>query len=224
MEPQVCIVSIDANNALINSKGEKVTPPADWAFLPAGDAGITRKVTAKGIYWRVQVRKGRRTISKGVWAPTETITWAREQVTALRMTENYQKAKISAARRRDKQQQTYEAEFLAAVKQFLNFHPKYKPTECCMAEAVTAHTIPVGSGTVGRTAMIPLEERAARAVIAWMRHQTTAYDHLKIQRIKGERRKIRHQLAEQSTMLLNRYREGLAIHPGCPLQKALKKI
>ena len=55
------------NGTLIGEKGEKLTPPDGWAFLPAGDAGITRKVTAKGIFWRVQAQMGRRIISKGIW-------------------------------------------------------------------------------------------------------------------------------------------------------------
>ncbi|MEZ6128720.1 MAG: DUF2293 domain-containing protein [Planctomycetaceae bacterium] len=49
-----------------------------------------------------------------------------------------------------------------------------------MATAITAHATPVGSGTVARTQRIPVEQRAESAVIAWMRHQTTAYDHMKI--------------------------------------------
>jgi hypothetical protein len=43
---------------------------------------------------------------------------------------------------------------------------------------VTTHAAPVGSGTVARTERIPIERRAEAAVIAWMRHQTTAYDNL----------------------------------------------
>jgi Fe-S cluster biosynthesis and repair protein YggX len=49
-----------------------------------------------------------------------------------------------------------------------------------MSKLVTAHATPVGSGTVARTERIPLEQRAESAVIAWMRHQTTAYDSMKI--------------------------------------------
>ena len=57
-----------------------------------------------------------------------------------------------------------------------------------------------------------------------MRHQTTAYDNLKIARIKGERREVRRNLAQQSNLLLQRYRKGLNIAEDCPLQKALKII
>ncbi|MBU0908947.1 MAG: DUF2293 domain-containing protein, partial [Proteobacteria bacterium] len=77
--------------------------------------------------------------------------------------------------------------------------------------------------TVARTAMIPVEERAAKAVIAWMRHQTTAYESMRIPRIKGKRREIRSMLANRSVELLKTYRDGLETSPGCPLKKALKK-
>jgi len=92
-----------------------------------------------------------------------------------------------------------------------------------MAEAIAAHATPVGSGTVARTERIPIEERAEAATIAWMRHQTTGYDHMTIARVKGERREVRRELARQSVRLLERYRSGMDIDPiHCPLQRALK--
>lgn len=217
----ICIVTPGPNGTLINPYGEKTSPPANWAFQPAGDAGITRKITAKGQYWRVQIKKGKRTISKGVWAPADTIRQAQQEVAAVRQTEAYQKKQQSALVRRDQKQTVYESEFELAVQQFLRFHEVHKATEKQIATAVTAHAIPIGSGTVARTSMIPIEERAARAVIAWMRHNTTAYDQLPIKRIKGERRRIRRLLAEHSVMLLRKYRQGLAADANCPLQKAL---
>jgi len=73
------------------------------------------------------------------------------------------------------------------------------------------------------TARIPIEERAEAATIAWMRHQTTGYDHMTIARVKGERREVRRELARQSVRLLERYRSGMDIDPvHCPLQRALK--
>jgi hypothetical protein len=46
------------------------------------------------------------------------------------------------------------------------------------------------------------------AVIAWMRHQTTAYDRMAIPRVKGRRRQVRRLLAQHSKMLLDAYRTG----------------
>ena len=63
-----------------------------------------------------------------------------------------------------------------AVRDFLAFAPAYADLAEKLADAVSAHATPVGSGTVARTARIPSHERAEAAVIAWMRHQTTAYD------------------------------------------------
>lgn len=216
-------VSPGPNGTVIGEYGERLKPPAGWSFLPAGDAGITRKVTAKGAYWRVQVKKGRRITSKGVWAPTATIIQAKDDVTAVRSTESYEKKRQYDLERRQKKQDAYEVAFCTAVESFLNFHHLHKPAEKVMAQAITVHAIPVGSGTVARTAMIPIEARAAKAVIAWMRHQTTAYDHLHIPRIKGERRAVRRLLAEQSVALLKKYRQGEPVDKSCPLQKALIK-
>jgi hypothetical protein len=217
------VVKPGLNGTLIGEKGEKLTPPNGWAFLPAGDAGITRKVTAKGVFWRVQVQMGRRVISKGIWASAETITMAKQEVEALRSTEAYQKKLNSARQRRLKKQSEYEKEFCLEVRIFLAFAPKYQDLEQEMAAAITVHAVPVGSGTVARTAMIPLEERAAKAVIAWMRHQTTAYESMRIPREKSKRREVRRMLASRSVELLKAYREGLETSPSCPLKKVLKK-
>ncbi len=224
MEPEKRIVYPGKNGNLTNAKGEVLVPPATWAFLPAGDAGITRKVTSKGVFWRVEVKMGRRMISQGIWAPETTIVQAREGVMASRLTDDYKKKRVSAISRRDQKQERYDAEFCKAVEDYLGFHQIYKTMEKKLAKAVTLHAIPVGSGTVARTQTIPIEERAAHAVIAWMRHQTTAYDHVKIARIKGERRAVRREYAQQSVALLAIYRQGRGIPDNCPLQKAMIKI
>ena len=194
---------------------------ARWAFLPAGDPGVTRKVTASGICWRVQIRKGRRDISLGVWAPLQTIETARIETENVRSTDSYKKSMENSKIRRDKKQDDYSLEFCEAVKEYLSFAECYKEYESKMAEAVTEHAIPVGSGTVARTSMIPLEERAAKAVVAWMRHKTTEYDVMRIPLIKGKRREVRRLLAEISIQLLSRYRNGEKISISCPLKQAL---
>lgn len=217
------IVRPGLNGTLIDEKGVKLTPPDGWAFLPAGDAGVTRKVIAKGIFWRVQTQMGRRIISKGLWAPGETIARAKQEVEAVRSTDAYKKKLDSDRQRRAKKQGEYEKDFCHEVSTFLAFAPRYQELEKDMAEAITVHAVPVGSGTVARTTMIPVEERAAKAVIAWMRHQTTAYESMRIPRIKGKRREIRRMLASRSVELIKAYREGLDTPPGCPLKKALEK-
>lgn len=223
MEPLIRIVKPGGEGKLIGEKGETLTPPAGWSYLPAGDAGITRKVSSKGQYWRVEIKKGRRTMALGLWAPKATIENAINEMQQLRQTDQYQKKKVYAAGYREKKQGEYQMEFLEAIKGFLNFHPSYKEMELQLAQAVTIHATPVGSGTVARTQMIPIEKRAHLAVMAWMRHQTTAYDNLQIARIKGERRAVRRTLAQQSEALLNRYRQGLPAMQNCPLMAAFNK-
>ncbi len=215
------IVRPGVNGILISAKGEQLSPPEGWAFLPAGDAGLTRKVTAACSCWRVQVQMGRRLISQGIWAPEAIISQARHEVAAVRLTAGYQNRLAADRLRRVKKQAVYEEDFYQAVRTFLAFAPRHQEAEQAMAAAISAHAVPVGSGTVARTTMIPLAERAAKAVIAWMRHQTTAYDSMSIPRIKGQRLEIRRMLAERSTMLLKAYRQDLAASPDCPLQKAL---
>lgn len=224
VEKKIQIVSPGPNGSLIGEYGEPVKPPKTWAFLPAGDAGITRKVTSKGEYWRVQYKKGRRTISKGIWAPRATIQQAQEAVVEVRATDEYKKKQVYALKRREKKQEEYDAAFCKAVENYLDFHEHYKNIEYKLAKAVTIHAIPVGSGTVARTQMIPIEERAARAVIAWMRHKTTAYDNLKIANRKGERRAVRRELAQQSVNILSAYRKGSEIKENCLLQKVIGEV
>jgi hypothetical protein len=87
---------------------------------------------------------------------------------------------------------------------------------------VAEQATPVGSGTVARTQRLPLERRVEAAVLAWMRHRTTAYDGMAVPRVKGRRREVRRLLAEQSRALLEAYRAGKVIDPlACPLRQAL---
>ena len=206
------------------STGEILAPPANWSLLLPGDPGLTRRVKAAGPSWTVQEKKGRKTFSRGVWAPSANIAAAMTQLTEERSTDAYAKRQASSAKRREKIQTEYVGTFRDAVLQFLNFAPVHRSLAEQLADAVAAHATPVGSGTVARTQRIPVERRAEAAVIAWMRHQTTLYDEMKIARIKGERREVRRMLADQSRQLLRQYREGIAVPVGkCELQKALAK-
>ena len=140
-----------------------------------------------------------------------------------RSTESYAKRKVADTRRREKAQAEYVDDFFAALVAFLNFHPDHASLAKQLAQAVTAHATPVGSGTVARTKRIPVEQRAEAAVIAWMRHQTTAYDTMAIPRVKGKRRETRRILAQRSHELLSRYRQSGSQTSNCPLQQALSR-
>ncbi len=209
---------------VLTTTGEILAPPADWSLLLPGDAGLTRRVKAAGPSWTVQEKRGRKTFSQGVWAPQVNIAAAMKQLEVERSTEAYAKRQASSAQRREKTQTEYVTTFRDAVFQFLAFAPIHQPLAAQLADAVAAHATPVGSGTVARTKQIPVERRAEAAVIAWMRHQTTLYDEMKIARIKGQRREVRRMLAEQSRQLLRQYREGTAVPSGkCELRNALAK-
>lgn len=206
-----------------SASGEIVTVPTSWELLPPGDAGLTRRVKAAGETWAVQEKKGRKTFSQGIWADANVIASEREKLAAERSTPAFAKRRAADSARRDRQQSEYVEDFCAAVLQFLAFSPQYQNLAQQLAAAVTTHATPVGSGTVARTKRIPVEQRAESAVIAWLRHQTTAYDTMRIARVKGERREVRRQLAERSRALLDGYRRGLPINPAqCPLATALK--
>ncbi len=203
------------------SDGRVLNIPSGWTLFPPGDAALTRRVKAAGDHYVVAEKKGRKLFSLGVWAPAATIEQIRADLEAERSTEGYAKKQAAAARRRDKVQTEYVEDFHGAVVLFLAFDPKYAEIADRLAQAVTTHATPVGSGTVARTKRIPVEQRAEAAVIAWMRHQTTGYDGMAIPRVKGKRREVRRMLARRSHELLERYRRGTAIGDGCPLKIAL---
>ena len=203
--------------------GRVLTVPDGWILLPPGDPALTRRVKLAGEHWVVQEQRGRKVFSRGIWAPAATIERIQAALTAERSTESFARRKASDARRREKVQTVYVADFLGAVISFLAFHPKYAEFAHSLAQAVADHATPVGSGTVARTQRIPIERRAEAAVIAWLRHQTTAYDSMPIPRVKGKRREIRRMLAQHSQELLARYRRGELISDDCPLRVALRR-
>ena len=203
------------------ASGEVRQVPVGWILLPPGDPGLTRRVKAAGDHWVVQEKRGRKLFSRGVWAALATIERIQGELAAERSTEHYAKRQTSAAKRREKVQAEYVEDFEAAVIDFLDFHERHALLGRRLAAAVTAHATPVGSGTVARTERIPIERRAEAAVIAWMRHQTTAYDSMKIARVKGQRREVRRLLAQRSKELLQRYRLGEPTIATCPLSRAL---
>lgn len=206
------------------AKGERVKPPESWGYLPAGDAGVTRRVTKGGFYWKVCYLKGRHLRTKGIWADSTSIAEAQATMVSTRASESYQKKLESGRASRARAQERYVDEFRLAILQFLNFPSQFTDMADQMATRVSDHATPVGSGTVARTAMIPVEERARKAVIAWMRHATTPYDSLAIARIKGERRRVRGELAQKSIVILNHYRQGRGEIENCPLWRAVYAI
>jgi hypothetical protein len=195
--------------------------PEGWELLPPGDALLTRRVKADGPYWAVAEKVGRRVMSRGLWAPAARLAVLAERVEAERASPEHARKLAAGRARRGREEAEYVTEFTRHILAFLRFAPVYQALAATLAERVAAHATPVGSGTVARTERIPVSQRAEAAVIAWLRHQTTAYDHMTIARVKGERREVRRQLAERSRGLLERYRRGDPTAVNCPLAAAL---
>jgi len=203
--------------------GRVLEVPEGWELLPPGDAALTRAVKAAGATWSISETKGRRTFSRGVWAPADHIATARASLETRRADPAHQRKLDKARRRREAQHAVYVREFETDVLDFLDFHPAHAALAAELAQRVTAVATPVGSGTVGRTERIPVPKRAEAAVLAWMRHQTTAYDDTSVARVKGARRDLRRKLAARSRAVLRNYRQPGPPPPGCPLAGALAR-
>ena len=159
-----------ADRTVRTADGQILHAPADWELLPPGDAGLTRRVKAAGPTWTVQEKKGRKTFSRGIWAPADRIATIRAELEAERSTDAYAKRRATETARRERKQSEYVEDFRGAVLAFLDFAPCHAGLAEQLADAVTQHATPVGSGTVARTQRIPIERRAESAVIAWLRH------------------------------------------------------
>lgn len=207
----------------VRHDGAVLTVPEGWSCLPPGDAAVTRKVKAGGPHWLVQTKRGRRTFSAGIWAPTPRIEAAQRAVQRQRQSPAHQRKLAQSRARRAREHAAYVRQFTAEVQAFLGFHERHADLAQAVAAAIANHATPVGSGTVARTKRIPVEARAEAAVIAWLRHQTTAYDSMAIPRVKGMRRAVRRQLAERSRALLAAYRRDAPAPDPCLLRAALDR-
>jgi len=202
--------------------GARLEAPTGWVCVPPGDAALTRRLKQAGPSWAVVEKKGRKVFSRGLWVPAENLAAVRAALDAERSTEAYARKRSSDVARRERSQTAYVEAFEAEVLEFLAFAPRWSEQARILAHRVAAHATPVGSGTVARTRRISIEERAEAAVVAWMRHQTTAYDNLSIPRVAGARREVRRELAQISRAVLGEHRRDVPHAPRvCPLCTAL---
>ena len=208
---------------ILNEHAVLEAVPAGWALLPPGDAALSRRIKADGPSWTMSEKKGNKRFSRGIWAPAHRIAALRAELLTERADPAYERKLTAARERRAVEQADYVEDFRADVLTFLAFHSSHAADAALLATLIAAHATPVGSGTVARTERIPLEERAEAATIAWLRHQTTGYDSMRIPLIKGRRREVRRMLAQRSQQLLRLYRDGRPADPFlCPLQIALR--
>jgi hypothetical protein len=204
-------------------QAELLSVPEGWALLPPGDAALSRRIKLDGPSWTVKEKKGRKEFSRGIWAPADRIEALRMILECERADPAHTKKLEAGRARRAQQEVAYTEDFTAALREYLDFHSRYRLLADRMAKLISDHATPVGSGTVARTKRIPIEQRAEAATIAWLRHQTTAYDNMHIPREKGARREVRRMLAKESKRLLQNYRQGTRIDvEHCPLQQAIR--
>ena len=209
---------------VVTAAGDMLKVPKDWALLKPGDAAVTRKVKAAGPSWTMQEKRGRKTFSKGVWAPQVNIEAAEAAVKAQRADPAHQRKLDQSRARRAAQEEVYRADFKHAVYKILQFDKRYDAIAQHLSGLITDHATPVGSGTVARTQRITIEERGRAAITAWMRHQTSDYDRMDVARVKGARREVRKKIARQSQAILDKYRRGYDIDwDTCPLAHAVGK-
>lgn len=151
--------------------------PEDWDFLPSGDAFVTRTVKAAGPYWLAWLPRGRNRPHRrrvGLWAPASAIVEARERAEATEA-DRARRRKAGAAGRAN-QEVRYQQHLAEAVVRFLDFAPRHAAVAARIAREAAGRAAVVGSGRVGRTRVIPIEERAALAARAYIRHRFTGYD------------------------------------------------
>lgn len=209
---------------VLNEYGVVETVPGHWELLPPGDAALSRRIKQDGPSLTVIELRGRKRFSRGIWAPADRIAALRQERATELGDPAYRKRLDAGRRSRAAEEAAYAVTFRDAVLRYLNFDAAYGAQAELLASLIAAHATPVGSGTVARTQRIPVEERAAAATTAWLRHQTTGYDQMAIPRVKGRRREIRRMLAQRSSQLLAHYRAGRPIDPkGCPLYDALRR-
>ncbi|MBT8193530.1 MAG: DUF2293 domain-containing protein [Acidimicrobiia bacterium] len=150
--------------------------PAGWDFLPSGDAFVTRTVKAAGSYWVAWRPRGRNRPHRrrlGLWAPRTAIEAA--QLAAEATEAERARRRDQGARSRERQEAAYLEELANAIRRFLEFPPEYAGLADEIAEAAAAQTAVVGSGRVGRTRTLTLDQRAALAARAYIRHHLTGY-------------------------------------------------
>ena len=151
--------------------------PDDWEFLASGDAFVTRRVKAAGVFWvawrpRGRNRQHRRRL--GLWAPKETIDAA--EVEAAATADQRSQRREGSARIREKQEATYRVEFADAIRRFLAFASEHRGLADEIAREAAIRAGEVGSGRVGRTRTLSLDERAALTARALIRHRYTSYE------------------------------------------------
>ena len=150
--------------------------PDGWEFWESGDAFVTRRVKAAGVYWSAWKPKNRRGGHRrrlGLLAPAAAIDAARNA--AVESAEQRAAARVAGARHRERVEADYQVELRDTVLRWLDFAPEYSDLASGIADGAAAQATVVGSGRVGRTKTLSVDERAELAARAYIRHHHTDY-------------------------------------------------
>jgi phage-related minor tail protein len=167
----------DTRDGPWNPEHGDVEIPEDWEFPPAGSAFLTRTVKAAGRYWlswqpRSRHRAHRRLL--GLWAPVEAIRDAENR--AKQTADKRAAARTVNARSRARREEQYQERLQESVLAFLDFAREHAALAEQIATETAAHAAVVGSGRVGRTQLLSLEDKARLAARAHIRHRYTRYE------------------------------------------------
>jgi hypothetical protein len=167
----------DTRNGWWNPDLGEVELPDGWELLPRGDTFVTRRVKAAGKYWLVwspRTRNRPHRTAIGLLAPTTAINEARGAAEAT--AEQRARRRTASTTYHDRHEERYRKELAAAIVTYLDFAPKHALLADQIAERAAARAGEVGSGRVGRTRLLSLDERAKLAARADIRHNHTSYE------------------------------------------------
>src|SRR3954452_14883576 len=103
MPQQTRIVSPGPDDRSVRTAGGETLPlPDEWVLVPPGDAALTRRLKAAGPSWVVQEKRGRKTFSRGLWAPRATVEEMRSHLAAERSQPAHARKREADSRRRQR--------------------------------------------------------------------------------------------------------------------------
>ena len=152
--------------------------PEGWDLLEPGDALLTRRVKAHGKYWEYYHEYKTKSYDKklGIFTPANIIEEEHRKISDERSTKEYKQRLESSRKSRKKKESKYREEFSEACFRFLNFIPEHEELAHKIAEEAASQAMTVGSGRVGRTSKLTLEQKAELAIRACIRHEYTNYE------------------------------------------------
>jgi hypothetical protein len=174
----------DTKEGLWDPANGALDQPEGWEFLPSGDAFVTRRVKAAGVYWKLWRPRGRNRPHRrllGLLAPAAVIEAAQAEAASSEAARSGRRAQGAAYR--DRKEDTYRQELTEAIIDYLGFAPEHGDLAQAIAAEAAQRAAEVGSGRVGRTRTIEIDQRAALAARALIRHRYTDYEDRLVQEV-----------------------------------------